>query len=186
MTIGEAAAALRSGSVSSVELTTSALERIQRLDPKLNSFLTVTADKALRDARAADEDLRQGRDRGPLQGIPIALKDLFLTKGVRTTAGSTIYEHFVPEIDAAVAEKFAAAGAVLIGKLNMHELAYGITSAQSAFWPRAQSLEHRAYPGRVERRFRRCGRRGVRVRGDGQRHRRLDPDSGVVLRHVRN
>jgi aspartyl-tRNA(Asn)/glutamyl-tRNA(Gln) amidotransferase subunit A len=135
VTIQEAAAALRAGSVSSVELTTSALERIQRLDPKLNSFLTVTADRALRDARAADEDLRQGRDRGPLQGIPIALKDLFLTKGVRTTAGSTIYEHFVPEIDAAVAEKLAAAGAVLMGKLNMHELAYGITSANPHFGP---------------------------------------------------
>jgi aspartyl-tRNA(Asn)/glutamyl-tRNA(Gln) amidotransferase subunit A len=135
VTIREAAAALRSGSVSSVELTTSALERIQRLDARLNSFVAVTADLALRHARQADEDLRAGRDRGPLQGIPIAVKDLFLTKGIRTTGGSKIYEHFIPEVDAAVVEKLAAAGAVPMGKLNMHELAYGITSANPHFGP---------------------------------------------------
>ena len=135
MTIGEAAAALRSRTVSSVELTTSALQRIQRLDPKLNSFLTVTADQALHQARRADDAFDSGLDSGPLQGIPIALKDLFLTRGVRTTGGSKIYEQFVPQIDAAVVEKLATAGAVMLGKLNMHELAYGITSANPNFGP---------------------------------------------------
>jgi aspartyl-tRNA(Asn)/glutamyl-tRNA(Gln) amidotransferase subunit A len=135
VTIREAAAALRSGAVSSVELTTAALERIQRLDPQLNSFLAVTAGPALAQARQADEDLAAGRDRGPLQGIPIALKDLFLTKGVHTTAGSKIHEHFVPDHDSAVGERLAAAGAVMMGKLNMHELAYGITSSNPHFGP---------------------------------------------------
>jgi aspartyl-tRNA(Asn)/glutamyl-tRNA(Gln) amidotransferase subunit A len=133
--IREAAAELRAGNVSSVELTTAALERIQRLDPKLNAFLTVTAGSALDEARRADEELREGHDRGPLHGIPIALKDLFLTRGVRTTGGSKLYEHYVPAIDAAVVERLTAAGAVLMGKLNMHELAYGITSANPHFGP---------------------------------------------------
>jgi aspartyl-tRNA(Asn)/glutamyl-tRNA(Gln) amidotransferase subunit A len=131
----EAAAELRAGNVSSVELTTAALERIQRLDPKLNTFITVTAGTALAGARRADEELRAGNDRGALHGIPIALKDLFLTRGVRTTGGSLLYEHYVPEIDAAVVERLSAAGAVLMGKLNMHELAYGITSANPHFGP---------------------------------------------------
>ncbi len=135
MNIREAGAALRSGAVSSVELTTAALERIQRLNAQLNAFLAVTAGPALAQARQADEDLAAGRDRGPLHGIPIALKDLFLTRGIHTTGGSKVYEHFVPEIDSAVGEKFAAAGAVMVGKLNMHELAYGITSANPHFGP---------------------------------------------------
>ncbi len=135
MTIREAAAAMRSGAVSSVELTTSALERIQRLDHQLNSFLAVTAGPALDRARRADEELASGRDRGALHGIPIALKDLFLTRGIRTTGGSKIHEHFVPGIDAAVVEKLDAAGAVMMGKLNMHELAYGITSGNPHFGP---------------------------------------------------
>lgn len=135
MNIREAAAELRAGNVSSVELTTAALERIQRLDPKLNAFLTVTAGSALDEARRADEELRSGRDRGPLHGIPVALKDLFLTRGVRTTGGSKIYEHYMPDVDSAVGERLAAAGAVMMGKLNMHELAYGITSANPHFGP---------------------------------------------------
>src|SRR3954471_1795549 len=133
--IRETAAALRTRAVSSVELTTASLERIQRLDPKLNSFLAVTAGSALDQARQADQDLANGRDYGRLHGIPIALKDLFLTRGIRTTGGSKIYEHFVPDIDAAVVEKLSAAGAVMMGKLNMHELAYGITSANPHFGP---------------------------------------------------
>src|SRR5206468_6170196 len=82
-----------------------------------------------------DRDLASGNDRGPLHGIPIALKDLFCTKGVRTTAGSRIYENFVPQTDAAVVTRLLAAGAVPLGKLNMHELAYGITSANPHFGP---------------------------------------------------
>jgi len=135
VTIGEAARALRERRVSSVELTREALARIERLNPKLNAFLTVTAESALERARLADAELAAGDDRGPLHGIPIAHKDLFLTRGVRTTAGSRIYEDFVPDHDAAVVEKLDEAGAVSLGKLNMHELAFGITSTNPHFGP---------------------------------------------------
>lgn len=133
MTIREAGRALRDRRVSSVELTAQALRRIELLNPKLNAFLTVTAEQALDRARQADTDLATGTDRGPLHGIPIAHKDLFLTRGVRTTGGSKIYENFVPDHDAAVVERLDAAGAVSLGKLNMHELAFGITSNNPHF-----------------------------------------------------
>jgi aspartyl-tRNA(Asn)/glutamyl-tRNA(Gln) amidotransferase subunit A len=133
--IAQAGAALRARQVSSVELTKAALAGIQQVDSKLNAFITVTADAALAKACAADAELAGGHDRGPLHGIPIAVKDLFLTKGVRTTGGSKVYDQFVPEMDAAVVEKLDAAGAVMLGKLNMHEMAYGITSANPHFGP---------------------------------------------------
>ena len=129
MTIIEATGALDGRRASSVELTTEALTRIRRLNPQLNAFLTVTEDLALSQAAAADAELAAGRRRGPLHGIPVAYKDLYLTRGIRTTAGSLLYDQYVPNHDAAVVERLAAAGAVCLGKLNMHELAYGITSA---------------------------------------------------------
>ena len=135
MTIREAAQLLRERSVSAVELTTSAIGRIERRNPKLNAFITITADQALERARQADRELAAGQDRGPLHGIPIALKDLFATRGIRTTAGSKVYENYVPPADDAVVEKLEAAGAVSVGKLNQHELAYGITSANPHFGP---------------------------------------------------
>lgn len=135
MTIREAAASLRARRVSAHELATAALARISRLNSSHNIFITVTAEQALDQARQADRELASGQDRGPLHGIPIALKDLFATRGVRTTGGSKIYENWVPPFDAAVVEKLAAAGAVMLGKLNMHELAYGITSANPHFGP---------------------------------------------------
>src|ERR1041384_1832005 len=133
MTIREAAAALRARRVSSSELTEAALARTERLNPRLNAFITVTADTARERARRADQELAAGKDRGPLHGIPIAVKDLFATRGVRTTAGSRIYENFVPQSNDAVVDKLEAAGAVLTGKLNLHELAYGITSTNPHF-----------------------------------------------------
>lgn len=133
MTIREASEALRSRRFSSMELTSAAVARIERSNARLNAFITVTAERAIEQARQADAELAAGRDRGPLHGIPIALKDLFLTRGVRTTAGSKVYENFVPDRDAAAVEKLEAAGAVMLGKLNMHELAYGITSANPHF-----------------------------------------------------
>ena len=132
MTIQEAGEALRAGRVSSVELTTTAISRIDRYH-HLRAFITVTGGQALEQARTADRELAAGTDRGPLHGIPIALKDLFATKGVRTTAGSKIYENFIPQVDATIVARLQAAGAVSLGKLNMHELAYGITSANPHF-----------------------------------------------------
>lgn len=128
MTIVEAAAALRRRQVSSVELTLDCLARIERWNAELNAFITVTADAALAQARTADAELASGLDRGPLHGIPIAHKDLFCTRGVRTTGGSKTFADSVPEFDAAVVERLRNAGAVMVGKTNLHEHAYGITS----------------------------------------------------------
>ena len=133
MTAGEAGVALRRRQVSSVELTREALARAGRLNPTLNAFITVTAEQTLEGARLADADLARGNDRGPLHGLPVALKDLFATRGVRTTAGSRVHENYVPDFDAAAVERLNAAGAVSLGKLNMHELAYGITSDNPHF-----------------------------------------------------
>ena len=133
MTLLEAAAALRAREVSSVELTTAALERIERLNPGTNAMQTVMAESARERARQADTELARGDDRGPLHGIPVALKDLFYTKGVRTTGGSKLFANHVPDHDAAVVERLAAGGAVLMGKTGMHELAYGITSSNPHF-----------------------------------------------------
>jgi aspartyl-tRNA(Asn)/glutamyl-tRNA(Gln) amidotransferase subunit A len=133
MTIREAAGSLRARRVSSVELATAAIARIDRDNSSLKAFITLTPEQAMQQARQADAELAAGHDRGPLHGIPVAVKDLFATRGVRTTAGSKVYENWVPAIDAAVVEKLQAAGAVMLGKLNMHELAYGITSANPHF-----------------------------------------------------
>jgi aspartyl-tRNA(Asn)/glutamyl-tRNA(Gln) amidotransferase subunit A len=128
MTIAEAAQALRSRRLSSVELTTQCLDQIAKLNPVLNAFITVTADSALARAEELDRELARGVDRGSLHGIPIAHKDLMWTKGVRTTSGSRIFADFVPDRDAPVVQRLAEAGTVMVGKAGLHELAYGITS----------------------------------------------------------
>jgi aspartyl-tRNA(Asn)/glutamyl-tRNA(Gln) amidotransferase subunit A len=133
MTIAEAGAALRARRVSSVELTQQCLERVEKLNPVLNAFITVTGESALARAQALDRELAQGIDRGPMHGIPIAHKDLMWTKGVRTTSGSKLFADFVPDRDAAVVKKLDASGAVMIGKAGLHELAYGITSDNPHF-----------------------------------------------------
>lgn len=128
-TLVEASRALAAKEISSVELTAYCLNRLASLDVRLNSFLTVTAESALEAAHQADNTPR----RSPLQGIPIAHKDLYCTKGVRTTAGSRIFTGYVPDYNAAVVDKLADAGAVSLGKLNLHELAYGISSQNQHF-----------------------------------------------------
>jgi aspartyl-tRNA(Asn)/glutamyl-tRNA(Gln) amidotransferase subunit A len=135
MSIVEAGELLRTRKVSPVELTNACLARIDRLNPALNAFITVMREQALADARAAETDIARGRRRGPLHGIPIALKDLFDTAGVKTTAGSAIFADRIPSQDAEVVRRLKQAGAVLIGKTNMHEFAYGDTSAISHFGP---------------------------------------------------
>ena len=109
--------------VSPVEATEAYLERIQEVDPKLNSYITVTGERALEDARQAEQEIAQGKHRGPLHGVPVAVKDQFNTAGIRTTGGSKILEDFVPDEDATVMANLKNAGAVLLGKLNMSEFA---------------------------------------------------------------
>jgi aspartyl-tRNA(Asn)/glutamyl-tRNA(Gln) amidotransferase subunit A len=135
VTLREAARALRSGSVSSQELTRQALDRIDQLNPSLNAFLLILRPEAMESAARADRELTAGEDRGPLHGIPVALKDLFHMRGVPTTGGSKVYGNDVPDTDSAVVERLTAAGAVILGKLNLHELAYGITSDNPHFGP---------------------------------------------------
>lgn len=124
----EAAELLKRREISPVELTQAHLQRIQQLDARLNSFLTVTPEIALQQARQAEDELQHGEYKGALHGIPLGLKDLFETQGVRTTAGSTFFSDYIPEADAAVVQKLKEAGAIILGKLNMHEIALGVTN----------------------------------------------------------
>ena len=133
MTILEARQALRSKSVSCLELTEHCLDHIAKLNPRLNAFITVTEESAREQARILDRELANGQDRGPLHGIPIAHKDLISTKDVRTTSGSKLFRDQVPRADAPIVEKLAAGGAVMLGKTGLHELAYGITSDNPHF-----------------------------------------------------
>lgn len=133
--IAGSARALRDGRTSSLELVRSCLSRIERLDPKLNAFITVLHETALEDARARDAEIASGRWRGALHGIPIALKDNIDTAGVRTTAAAAGFADRIPDADAAVLAKLREAGAILLGKLNMDECAYGVTSTTGHFGP---------------------------------------------------
>ena len=133
LTIAEAAAGLRRKQFSAVELADACLDRIEAHDAKLHSFITLTADLALAQARQAEKELRSGVDRGPLHGIPIALKDLYATKGIRTTCHSAVLEHWLPDQDATTVTKLQDAGTVLLGKLGMHEFAFGGPSLDAPF-----------------------------------------------------
>jgi aspartyl-tRNA(Asn)/glutamyl-tRNA(Gln) amidotransferase subunit A len=133
LTLSEAAALVRQRELSPVELTRAHLERIEALNPVLNCFITITADAALQRARQAEDAIQRGEIWGPLHGLPVALKDLFETRGVRTTAGSKLFENFIPHTDAVVVEKLESAGAIILGKLNMHEIALGVTNTTSTF-----------------------------------------------------
>src|SRR4028118_1069930 len=125
--------ALRAGEVSPVEVTEGMLGRIE-LD-ETNAFITVTAERAMEDARRAEAEISGGRYRGPLHGVPVAIKDLVSTRGVRTTMASAFFENHVPDRDAAVARRLREAGSVLLGKTNTHEFAYGPTGDRSFFGP---------------------------------------------------
>jgi aspartyl-tRNA(Asn)/glutamyl-tRNA(Gln) amidotransferase subunit A len=135
LSLSEASELIHSRKISPVELMQGCLSRIDTLNDKLNAFITVTADAALAQARAAEGEIQRGKWKGPLHGIPIALKDIIDTAGVRTTAGSGVFKDRVPTQDAEVVRRLKAAGAVFLGKLNMHEFAYGGSSAISYFGP---------------------------------------------------
>ena len=133
--LAEVSRRVRDRSLLPVELTNACLQRIERFNPRLNAFITVTTGLALAEARAAEQEVAKGNWRGPLHGIPTALKDNIDTAGVRTTAASAVFENRVPAEDAEVVRRLKAAGAVFLGKLNMHEFALGTTSAISHFGP---------------------------------------------------
>lgn len=125
LTISEVAPLLKSKRLSPVELTSAYLDRIDQLNPKVNAFITTLRDEALQSARALESEIAAGRYRGPLHGVPIAVKDIFATNGHRTTCGSKILKDNITHYDATVVARLKAAGIILLGKLTMSEFAFG-------------------------------------------------------------
>jgi len=140
-TIAEAAGLIEARALSPLELVQGLLQRIETIDPVIHSFLTVTADFAIDQAREAESEITQGRYRGALHGIPFGLKDIYETAGIRTTGHSKVYENHVPRGNASVVDKLYGAGAILLGKLATHELAHGGPSFDLP-WPPARNPWH--------------------------------------------
>jgi len=132
--LNQAATLIQQKKVSPVQLTETCLSRIEARNPLLNAFITVTPDSALAQAREAEAELQRGMWRGPLHGIPVALKDLIDTAGIVTTAGSALFKDRVPSADAAVVQRLRDSGAVILGKLNMYEVAFGPTTRATSFF----------------------------------------------------
>jgi aspartyl-tRNA(Asn)/glutamyl-tRNA(Gln) amidotransferase subunit A len=147
LSIAQAYRLIRSGALSPVDLVDAYFERIRRLDGRLNSFVTLTEESAVARARELEVELADGKWRGPLHGIPIALKDNIDTAGVRTTAASAVFAERIPDEDAEVVTRLKDAGAIILGKLNMHEFAYGGTSAVSHFGPVRNPWDLTRIPG---------------------------------------
>lgn len=146
MTLTELAKGLKAGDFSSRELTTSLLDRIERLDGDINSFITVTRDQALSAADAADQARAKGDSR-PLAGLPLAIKDIFCTQGIRTSCGSKMLDNFQAPYNATVVEKLEAAGMISLGKTNMDEFAMGSSNESSFYGPVKNPWDRTAVPG---------------------------------------
>src|SRR5574342_1282971 len=128
MSISQVGFLIRTGFVSCVDVTKEILQRIDKYDAKLRAYVTVTADSAMKAASLAQKELDNGRDRGPLHGIPIALKDLIETQSIKTSAGSAVLADYVPHKDATVVARLKQAGAFILGKTTTFEVAYGVHS----------------------------------------------------------
>ena len=146
-TIAELAPALERRDISSEALTRQCLARIEERNPALNAFISLRTEQALEEAAAADRDIAAGRYRGPLHGVPISLKDLIDVQGVPTSAASRVRADHVAERDALVTQRLRAAGAIVVGKTNLHEFAYGTTNEDSAFGPARHPLDPNRSPG---------------------------------------
>ena len=175
LSAGELSRLIQQGDVSPVEVVEAHLARVEALEPTLNSFITLLPDQAMAAARRAEGEIRGGRYRGPLHGIPLGLKDLYHVGGVRNTSGSRIFDSFVPSADCTIASRFGQAGAMLLGKMNMHQLAYGPTGENPRLRPHAQSLGPGAHSRGLQRRLGLGGGLGPVHPDHGQRHRRLHP-----------
>ena len=147
LTLHDAAQKLRSGEITSLELTEAVFERIAATDDCIHAYLTLDREEALHSARRADERLRARADASPLLGIPIALKDNFLTRGMRTTCASNILGDFIPPFDATTVKKLRDAGAVIVGKTNLDEFAMGSSAENSAFFPTFNPWNPERIPG---------------------------------------
>ena len=147
LTLAEVASLVRRKEASPVELAEGYLRRIEALNPSLNAYVTVAADEAMRSARQAEDGVARGLELGPLHGVPLAIKDLFATRGLRTTGGSKILADWVPDEDAYVVTRLRQAGAILLGKLNMHEWAVGATTINPHFGATANPWDTTRIPG---------------------------------------
>src|SRR5271157_2501271 len=145
--ISELAPLLQKRAISPVELFDATIRNIHRLQPKLNSFITVSEEEGRKAAARAEEEIRQRHYRGPLHGIPISIKDLFATRGVRTTAGSKVLANWIPDYDATAVAKLHEAGMVMVGKTNMHEFAYGVTNDNPFYGPARNPWDATRVPG---------------------------------------
>ena len=145
--IGELAERYRNGEARPTEVVASCLQRIEALDPKVHAYLTLTRESALAQAEAAEKRLKAGKPLSLLDGVPLAIKDVICTKGVRTTCGSKILAEFVPPYDATVLGRLNAAGAVMLGKTNMDEFAMGSSTENSAFYPTRNPWDLARVPG---------------------------------------
>ncbi len=132
-TLLAASQAIRAKQISPLELTQICLQRIEAIDPQINAFITLTAESALDEARVATDEIARGEYRGALHGIPLAIKDLFDVRGVATTAGSPLLKDNIAQDDAFVVKRLREAGAIFLGKLNMHEWALGVTGVNPHF-----------------------------------------------------
>ena len=185
LTIHQAGELIRNGELSPVELTRACLERIDHTDDRLHSFILLTADDALRDARVAESEVLSGNYRGPMHGIPFALKDLYDTAGVRTTSGSEVDIDRVPTEDATTTARLKAAGGILLGKLAMHEFALGGPDWTTPFEPARNpwNLDH--ITGAVQQRVWLSRRVRPVPGGVGFVHWRLHSWAGFSVRHRR-
>lgn len=147
LTIKEASDLIKKKELSPVELTQSILDRINKIDDNLNTYVTVLAEKALESAKKAQEDIASGNYLGPLHGIPLGLKDIFVTKDITTTCGSKMLENFIPPYNATVTEKLLNSGAVILGKNNMDEFAMGSSTETSYFGPTRNPWDLERVPG---------------------------------------
>ena len=168
------AALIRRRKVSPVEVVDAVLERIERLNPQLNAYVTVTADEARRAAKLAEREAgRRGAALGPLHGVPFSVKDLVITKGVRTTFGTPLYADNVPTEDAPMVARLKAAGGIMVGKTNTPALGWLGATHNLLFGATREPVAPRPHPGRIERRRLRGGRGGPRADRDRDGWRRL-------------
>jgi len=181
----ELAAQIRKRAVSPVEVVRGALERIERSQPTLNAFITVAGDKAMAEAHAAEAAVMQDGQLGKLHGVPVAVKDLIPTAGIRTTWGSLIFNDHVPDHDSVAVARLRQAGAIVVGKTTTPEFGQQCLTQSATFRPHPQCLASRPQFGRLQRRLCGCCCRGLGA--DRGRHRRwrIDAHSCRVQRHRR-
>src|SRR5271166_1381685 len=147
LTISQVQAGLKAKTFSATELAKKALEFAQAENPKTNAYLTFSPERALANAARVDQALAEGTDAGPLAGVPLAIKDVIVTKGVRTTCGSRLLEHYIPPYDATAVSRIEQAGGVILGKTNCDEFAMGSSNENSAYGPVRNPLALDRVPG---------------------------------------